>query len=245
MPSPFPGMNPYLEQSAFWSDFHGGYIHRCREVLAQQVLPRYFVRVDEHIYLHEMPEPRARLIGRPDISLTTNQPFESSGGTVTLEAPTILELIEDHDTETVPYLEVIDRASSRVVTVIELLSPSNKMRGPDREQYLAKRKLLTHAGVNYVELDFLRGGPRTLPTIPTCDYCIQVVKAPNWNRVGVWPLTLSDPLPVLPIPLRPGETEPTLDLQAILHDQYDAVGYGHFIYASEPEPTVAKEWMRS
>ena len=75
MPSPFPGMNPYLEQAAFWTDFHSGYIHRCRDELARQVLPRYFVRVEEHVYLHEMPEPRARLIGRPDITLTTKRPL--------------------------------------------------------------------------------------------------------------------------------------------------------------------------
>jgi hypothetical protein len=49
MPSPFPGMNPYLEQPDAWQDFHQGYIARARDALAAQVLPKYFVKLEEHI----------------------------------------------------------------------------------------------------------------------------------------------------------------------------------------------------
>lgn len=238
MPSPFPGMNPYLEHSAFWSDFHSGYIHRCQDALARQVLPRYFVRVEEHVYLHELPEGRARLIGHPDLALTSRSP--QSSASAVLDAPAVIELAEEIDEERIRYLEIVDRAGGRVVTVIELLSPSNKMPGPDRDQYLAKRRQLTHAGVHFVELDLLRRGPRTIPDVPACDFVIQIVRAPQWNRVGIWPLMLRDPLPTIAIPLGGDDPEPQLDLMALLHAQYDAVGYGHFIYDREPDPPLAE-----
>ena len=79
MPSPFPGMNPYLERAAVRPDFHSGYIHRLRALLAPRVRPRYFVRVQEHVYLHELPDRAARLLAVADLTPAargrTDDPF--------------------------------------------------------------------------------------------------------------------------------------------------------------------------
>jgi hypothetical protein len=136
---------------------------------------------------------------------------------------------------------VIDRHGDQVVTVLELLSPSNKYAGADRDQYLAKRHELLRAGVNYVELDLLRGGPRTLRPLPPCDYYALVARVVELPRAGIWPAMLRERLPAIPIPLRPGEPEPTLDLQVALHAQYDEAWYEEYVYARSPEPALSPE----
>jgi len=242
MPSPFPGMNPYLEWPGLWPDFHGGYIHRLRAQLAPKVRPKYFVRVQENVYLHELPEVSARLLAVADLEVGTRPPAPTpGGGPAAVAAPATIEFPVQVEEIRVPHLEVIDRHGDRVVTVLELLSPANKYAGPDRDQYLAKRLELLRAGVNFVELDLLRGGPRTLRPLPPGDYYALVARVAEWPRAGVWPVRLRDPLPTIPVPLRPGEGEPTLDLQAALHAQYDEAVYEEYIYARSPEPALSAE----
>jgi hypothetical protein len=142
-----------------------------------------------------------------------------------------------------PYLEVRDRAGREAVTVLELLSPANKAAGSNRNQYLAKVHRILASGTNFIEIDLLRGGPR-MPwaDLPPCDYYVVVSRTEERRtdnpRAGLWPIRLRDPLPTVPVPLRPGEPEPTLDLQAIMHRIYDSAGYQLFIYDAPPEPPL-------
>jgi hypothetical protein len=101
MPSPFPGMNPFLEQEQIWHDFHERFCPLAAELLTRQVRPHYVVRIDEQVYIHE----------------------------VQVRLPAV-------DIQRQSFLEIRDRASREFVTVLELLSPSNKYAGPDRDQYL-------------------------------------------------------------------------------------------------------------
>jgi hypothetical protein len=235
-------MNPYLEQAAIWQDFHSSYIPKLRAALAPRVGPRYFVRVVEHVYLHELPERAARLLAIADVEVTTNRPGRSAGSVATTSAPATIELAAPPVEEVrVPNLEVIDRRGDRVVTVLELLSPSNKYAGVDRDQYVTKRYELLKAGVNFVEIDLLRGGPRTLPNLPPCDYYALVARVAEWPRAGVWPVRLRDRLPVIPIPLRSGDAEPQLDLQVALHALYDEAVYEPYLYERAPEPALSPE----
>jgi hypothetical protein len=153
------------------------------------------------------------------------------------------------DTERQSYLEIRDRQSREVVTVIELLSPSNKYAGPDREQYLAKRQRLLASWVNLVEIDLLRGGPRMpLVNLPPCDYYALVSRYTDRPDAGVWPIRLREPLPPIPIPLRAPHPDAQLDLQQMLHRLYDAAGYEDYIYTGEPDPALPAEdagWARS
>lgn len=239
MPSPFPGMNPYLEHPAVWPDFHDSFIYRMRSLLTPLVRPKYYVRMQEQVYLHELPEPEAKLVGRPDLTLTTSTQKPASERSVgMLESPARITLLEQLDEIRSNSLEIIDRASDRVVTAIELLSPSNKQHGADRQQYLNKRRSLLKSGVNFVEIDLLRGGPRTIPTAPECDYLMIVARSPELPEAGIWPLKLTDRLPILPIPLASSDADTTLDLKAALDAVYDESGYVDYIYRAAPEPPL-------
>jgi Protein of unknown function (DUF4058) len=209
MPSPFPGMNPYFEQEAFWPDFHQAFCSHLREVLVPQVRPEFFVRLEEHLYIHELTVNERRLVGR------------------------------NIDEERSSFLEVRDSKDRSLVAVIELLSPSNKKPGPDREAFLAKRRQLLASSVHYVEIDLLRGGPRMpIDGLPDCDYCVLVSRYEERPEVGTWAIRLREPLPVVHVPLRAPRAHAQIDLQAALHHLYDAAGYQDFIYSGRPSPRL-------
>ena len=119
--------------------------------------------------------------------------------------------------------------------MIEVLSPSNKRYGPDREQYLMKRSTMMFSTASIVEIDLLRGGPRLpINDLPACDYCVMVFRKSNSPKVETWPIGLREELPVIPIPLKGDFADATLDLQALLNRVYDTAAYEDFLYESPP-----------
>jgi Protein of unknown function (DUF4058) len=242
MPSPFPGMNPYIERALVWHDFHESFMPFVRETLTPQVGTRYYVRIDEQLFIHDLPSEERRFLGRGDILVSTSAPAGAAAavaGSAVLEAP--IEVSSPLlDTEGLAFLEIRDRDNHELVTVVELLSPTNKYAGADREQYLAKARQVQRSGANFVEIDLLRGGPR-MPWVgmPACDYCVVVSRAERRPKAGFWPLGLHDRLPEIPIPLRHGDGDARIDLQQILHRIYDSAGYANFIYAGPPEPALS------
>jgi Protein of unknown function (DUF4058) len=250
MPSPFPGMNPFLEQDAFWQDFHLEFLPAIRERLVAQVRPKYIVMLDEHLYVQEVPPEPRRLVGRADVSLTAQSRSRSKGlaGLGTLDAPAQVQ-IRAQDIRRVPFLEIRDRLGRELITVLELLSPANKRAGADREQYVGKREKLLQSAAAFVEIDLLRGG-RLMPleNRPRCDYSVLVSRAEERPWAGFWPIRLRQRLPVIPIPLLPTDHEARIDLQEILHHVYDAAGYEDFIYAGRPETRLTTKdaaWART
>ena len=88
MPSPFPGMDPYLEQEVLWHDFHEKVIPAAAAYLAAQVLPRYIVLIDENVYLHDLSTETRRGVGRPDLAVAHGWNVSPPGkGSAVLEAP--------------------------------------------------------------------------------------------------------------------------------------------------------------
>ncbi len=240
MPSPFPGMNPYLEQERAWNDFHESFMPAARDAIAAQVRPHFIAKINEHLFIHELPEDSRRFIGRADVGVTRPPfaPAEEGATAAVIEAPATVRLLSV-DVERLSFIEIRDRDSWELVTVVELLSPSNKYAGADRDQYLAKRHQLLFSPVHLVEIDLLRGGPRMpMRNLPDCDYCILVSRAETRPDAGVWPIQLRDPLPPVRIPLRPPHADAQLDIQQILHRVYDAAGYEDYIYRGEPRPQL-------
>jgi len=144
------------------------------------------------------------------------------------------------DIEGSSYVEIRDRRDRRLVTVIQLLSPTNKYSGPDREQYLGKRGQLLASSTHLVEIDLLRGGPR-MPVanpLPACAYYAMVSRMEKRPKADFWPIDLRAQLPVIPIPLRDPDPDANLDLQAALHHVYDAARYGNYIYEGSPQPAL-------
>lgn len=249
MPSPFPGMNPYLEQDDAWHDFHERVIPYISDVLVPQVRPGYIVKLDEHIYIHERSAVEREFLGRIDVGVTRGDvPLPSRSGASVLEAPVHGRIPVAIDVERLSFVEIRDRRSRELITVIEVLSPSNKRHGADREQYVAKRRQLLASSVHFVEIDLLRGGPRMpIEELPDCDYCIMVSRVEERPKVGIWPLRLRERLPVIPIPLRAPDADARLDLQEALNRLYDAAGYEDYIYTGAPQPPLHPDdaaWAR-
>ncbi|MBC7820942.1 MAG: DUF4058 family protein, partial [Planctomycetaceae bacterium] len=245
MPSPFPGMNPYLEQPSAWQDFHQAFITHIRESLSEQVRPGFFVKIEEFVFIHEpSDDERRKMLGRPDVAV-----FErTGGGGVAVAEPrknsiaAQIAQVPDVEIEKHSYVEIRDRHSRGLVTLIEVLSPTVKQYGPDREQYTQKRNILMVSPVSIVEIDLLRGGPRfPLTGVPECNYRVMVSRPSMRPDVLAWPITLRDALPVIPIPLKGDVPDASLDLQALLHEVYDAAGYEDYLYSTPPEPPLSAE----
>ena len=239
MPSPFPGMNPYLEQEDVWHGFHQRFIARAADSLVPQVRPDFVVDIEANVYLHELPaDERRQLFGGPDVHVARAAPAAAAGtgpsrpavtaGAVSAAVP-LLAVDEVRDS----YIEIRDRKNREVVTVIELLSPSNKRPGDDRGQYVAKRIRALRSRAHFVEIDLLRGWPRmSVDGLPACDYYAMVSRFEDRPRVDVWAVALRQRLPSIPIPLAGGREDAVLDLQAVLDQTYDAAGYEDHIYAA-------------
>jgi hypothetical protein len=250
MPSPFPGMNPYLERDIVWHDFHERFLILGAGIIGAQVRPNYVVRVDDHIFVHELPDNPRQPSGRADLTVTRtgHRATPTRGDAAVLEAPNRIRMPQA-DVTREAYLEVLDRHSREVVSVIELLSPSNKRKsGPDRAQYLAKRANVLASQTHLVEIDLLRGGaPMPGDDRPECTYSVLVSRVDERPEAGFWPLSLSDRLPVIPIPLRAPHRDASLDLQGLLNRVYDEAGYEYYVYDGPPLPALNADeeaWAR-
>ena len=242
MPSPFPGMDPYLESAEAWRDFHHRYIPAASAALLRHLPEQYIVKVEENVYIRELSAEDRRLAGRPDASVVSVGRRPTGGAAAATLAPVTAALVQATDEDRIPFLQVVDRLSRAVVTVIELLSPSNKSNADDRAAYLGKRQRIAGGTSNFVELDLLRGGPRMpLAGLPACDYYALVSRPQDRPQVGVWPVMLRDRLPTIPIPLAHGDADVPLDLQAVLDRTYDEAGYARYVYATPPEPPLSAD----
>ncbi len=243
MPSPFPGMNPYLERPSVWRGIHTYLIGAMGRSLVPQLPAGYEVRPEEEMFIREASaDERRHLMGWSDLGIAgkSDRPAPVGAGTALADAPAYAALPQAVLSETSRWLEITDSEGGGLVTVIELLSPTNKLR--HRQQYEQKRLRLLGDGVSLVEIDLLRAGRRMpLNGLPPCDYCLMVARPSERPRVGVWPLMLRDPLPVLPVPLRPPDADVHLDLPALLNDVYDAGGYAPSVYRHAPEPPLSDE----
>lgn len=253
MPSPFPGMDPFIEDGGeLIHDFHQTSIPIIRELLDRQLPAPYEARLETALYIHELPASERRLVGRTDVAVAElPEPGLRGGGIATTlareAAPTygVLPMVAVDELR-LNYLEIRDRQGERLVTVIEMLSRSNKYAGGDREKYLQKRYELLKTDAHLVEIDLLRGGPRLpLDGMPECDYCALVSRAEDRPKVGIWPIMLRERLPVVPIPLREPHQDVALDLQEMLSLVYDRSGYARRIYRGTPQPALSAadaEW---
>jgi hypothetical protein len=232
-------MNPYLEQTDAWHDFHRRFITRIADELTPAIVPRYVAQIDENVYIHELSADERRLMGRPDVAVLANEPRSAATAVAERAAPLYGHLLPTTDVIREPFIEIRDRQSRQLITVIELLNPTNKERGPDREQYIAKRRCILASPAHLVEIDLLRGYEQMpVKDLPPCDYVVMVSRYQERPRVGLWAMKLRDRLPDIPIPLRFGEPDAALDLQSVLDGVYDSAGYAYYIYEGTPSPPL-------
>ena len=253
MKSPFPGMDPYIEQCGLFEDFHQSLIGEISRALAKAVPPRYLVRKGERPYvvLKESDGPRKRSF-QPDVGIVTStvaappvlakpsvtQP-DSDGDSVSMQA-----FITEEFRETFIELYVTE-PMRELVTCIEVLSPSNKRRGTEGwDHYLRKRRTLLMGSANLVEIDLLRNGERMpmLDSWPSSPYALLVARRSLAPTCRVWPSFYKRPLPPIPIPLVKPDADVLLYLQPMIESIYAEFRYDSDIDYTKPlSPPLSAE----
>lgn len=260
MPSPFPGIDPYLE-GYLWSDVHNALASKIRQQLTPKLRPRYAARLEVYVVEDSLPESEIGIL-YPDVEVMqvrqrretvasaapTATPASSASVSVT-PAPLTLPIFQPVAVRLVN-VEIRDTAQNVLVTCIEILSPVNK-RESGLTSYRQKRQRLYQAGVHLIELDLLRRGTRPFahPRLPDVPYSIALTRAQS-GVMDVWPLGLQDTLPVIPVPLRSPDPDVPLELPQVLVEIYDEAGYDLSIdYSQPPPPPVLSDadaaWIRS
>ena len=246
MPSPFPGMNPYLENPAHWSSIHHRLIVAIANDLAPKLNPNYFVAIEVRMY--ETAGEESTLVGIPDNLVvkgdeTANLSDDSSVAVASPPAQPITITVPIPEIIKQGYLEVKDIGSGEVVTTLEILSPINKRAGSGRDKYEAKRLKILGSRTNLVEIDLLRQG-RALVTLNNgfkSNYRILVSPSKRRPKADLYAFNVPDKIPNFLLPLRDGDTEPIIDLKAILDRIYDEGFYSRIIdYRQEPIPALSK-----
>ncbi len=218
MPSPFPGMDPYLEDEALWPVFHHQLVMCLYQILLPGLVDRYRARVGQRHYLTEQ-------------ALFTSVVRE-----------------EHHE----DYIEIRQRTDGRLITLIDVVSPANKVTSAGRTAYLDKRKEGKTASANLVELDLVLQGQPTLEYsregLPDWDYAVTVTRSTQPEKYEIYTATLQKRLPRFRLPLAPDDRDTVLDLHTAFTRCYDQGGFASRIdYAKDPPTTLTaedKQWLQ-
>ena len=244
MPSPFPGVDPYLEETE-WQSFHAKLAAEIARQLGPKLRPKYVALTQRRMVPDFSDElviavPTGHETVYPDVAVSQIGGASSRTREGTFLAAAVPVMLRTRVPERVPtfFVELRDVAGHRLVTAIELLSPSNK-RPPGRRQYLRRRNRVLRSSAHLLEIDLLRRG-RRVPmeeALPPAPYYVLLSRAEARPVTEVWPVALAEALPAVPVPLLPGDPDVTLDLQQAVTAVYDVVGYDLLLDYSKP-PSV-------
>lgn len=256
MPSPFPGMDPYLEHPTIFPGLHNRLIAGLSEALQAALPAPYFAEIGERVWV----EVSQRFI-EPDASVFRSGPADQ-GAVAALPArsrPVIVTV--PHDERREPWIEIraAGDGDERLVTAIEILSPSNKTPGArGRDLYLRKQRELLDSSTHLVEIDLLRGGQHTSAVpldylreaVGRFDYHVSIHRSDRFEDFLVYPILLTEPLPEIAVPLLAGDPDAVIDLQAVFDHAYDVGPYHRRIRyaAAAPVPPLApeqREWAEA
>jgi hypothetical protein len=243
MPSPFPGIDPYLEQPNFWSSFHFRLIGAMASAIAPQILPKYYIEIETRTYADATDNEL--LVGIPDAvvfsaSANRNLPestrAESAGVALqnrpqSVQLPIVPEVKER-------YLEVRELETDRVITVIEVLSPKNKRTGAGRVTYEGKRQQVLNSTAHLIELDLLRAdAPMPMNgVLEPWDYRILVSRSEQRPAADLYGFSLREQIPSFPLPLKFEDNSPWVNLQSLVSEVYDEAGYQYRLGYQRPVP---------
>lgn len=244
MPSPFPGMDPYLE--AHWGDIHARLVIYASDQLQGSLPSDLRARVEERVFV-ETEEgtrrsvyPDVRVIQRPE----SPRAEKRRAGGVAVAEPLVLQVQDEPVTE--GYVEIVEVGSGhRVITVIEFVGLANKQPGAGRDLYLRKQLELRAGEVNSVEIDLLRSGQYVLsvpqdriPPEYRTPYRICVRRVTRPLAYEVYRVPLQEPLPTIRIPLRETDEDAILNLQSLIDQCYRNGGYDDINYSADPTPPL-------
>jgi hypothetical protein len=254
MPSPFPGMDPYLE-GYLWPDVHHELASAIKELLVPQIRPRYVARLNLYTVTDTAPEedvgimyPDVEVLRRKHKAEEPQQAYAGAGNDGPTPSSLTISAVFEAEVR-IPVVEIRNTQDNQLITVIEILSPVNKRR-PGIDPYREKRRRLIEAGVHLMEIDLLRRGERPFahPYLPKSHYLVTLVRSGS-GKTDVWAIDIRESLPVLPVPLKAPDKDALLDLRKALDLIYDKSDYGLSVNYEEapPPPDFSEEekrWMR-
>lgn len=258
MPSPFPGMDPYLEHPAVFPDLHDSLVIYLRESLQARLPAPYFADIGNRVWVdisERMIGPDVKVLRGNGVTVRRESIESDAGGGVAVAAtrtqPVVVTVPHDELRES--FVQIFTGLETeRLVTTIEVLSLTNKTPGKHaRELYLRKQREILDSDVHLVEIDLLRGGEHTtavprdraLKKAGPFDYHVCIHHFDNLEDYFVYAIRLQDRLPEISIPLLPGDTPVPIDLQAVFDRCYDTGPYRRRIrYGELPlEPPLLLE----
>jgi hypothetical protein len=253
MPSPFPGMDPFLEHPAIFPGVHDRLIAYLSETLQGCLPAPYYAEINERLWIDASDRP----IG-PDVDvLRGDQPSSEPGGVAIatdVAQPILITVPVEERRET--YLEIRTPLEDRerVVTTIEVLSLTNKTPGPRaRTLYLQKQREVLDSDTHLIEIDLLRAGHHTTAVpldrlrreAPPFDYHVCVHAFDQLGIYAVYTIRLAQRLPSIVVPLLPGDGTVTIDLQAVFQRCYDTGPYRRRVRYEPPRvvPPLSAEQL--
>lgn len=241
--NPFPGMNPFFEQQ--WRDAHARLNTYICDALQERLPPDLVIREEQVVTIGAGGPAIAY---RPDVQVrepwTLKEPgaqAATAGPPPTFATEPIRVFLEE---EIQRWLEIRD-VTGRLITVLELLSPTNKLEAVERDRYLLKRQSFMSAGANLVEIDLVRQGapvfPRGLRSVlhqAGATYGVCVFRATRPGEYEVYPIRLRERLPATRVPLRPTDADVVLDLQPLIDQCHERSRYHLLNYRLALEPSL-------
>lgn len=241
MKSPFPGMDPYLETD--WRDVHTSLMTYIRDQIQDQLPDDLVARIEGSVAVDY--EDNSRRIA-PDVRVVENYEDAALGyqtASVAVAEPLLVLEVANQIARHVQILEV--SSGDRVVTAIEVLSPTNKRTNAGREDYRIKQQDYFDASVNLVEIDLLRGGEYVLAAalkkIPRSKRRLYMMSVQTRMTTKLFGATLREPLPTIPIPLRPTDRDVALNIQQLIDLVYERGRYAKLSYQLDPELPFSAE----
>jgi hypothetical protein len=245
MKSPFPGMDPFIEACRLWGDFHSHLIEKIGEKLVDVAPQHYLIRTGVRSYVVLVDsEAKKSDSSLPDVRVSARRGRKKTSGkgaTALVERPgevepvTMRAFIQDEHREA--FVEIFEaNPDQRLVTSIEVLSPSNKRPGTEGwELYQRKRQSLLLGNVSLVEIDLLRGGQRMpmLDAWPDCPFTMLVART-RAQLCSVWPAHYRVALPRVPVPLAKPDPDVWLDVQPMIDEIYERFRYMQSIDYRKP-----------
>lgn len=237
MPSPFPGMDPYLEDPRYWRQFHHLFITYLFEAINHSVPDPYAARIDERTKIVDVATGESAEV-IPDVQVDRprgNGAAGQSGVAVTTDVGVVELPLTILDEETEGYIEIIKLPERELVAVVEVLSPSNKI-GDGRKEFIIKRNAFLRREVHFVELDLLVGGkhmPTQVPR-PPGDYFVTVARHERHPVGEMYHFTVRQKLPTVRIPLKAPDPDVQIDLGAVFATTYDRGYYRRDLDYSRP-----------
>lgn len=248
MSSPFPGMDPYIEDPEVWNDFHSRVADEISARLNTTIQPRYVARLIPYVTYDEVSVVARPKGIRPDVGIWQLQPprgqMSRSATAVAIPAPVKSRVVLEFPLRLM-HIEIRATETMEFVTAIEILSPVNKR--PSHEayrDYVRKRQDLLRSSAHLIEIDLLRGGtrPSLEDPVPAAPYYITLSRATERPHVVVWPIQLQNALPIIPVPLTEPDPDVPLDMGAVLAAVYERGGYATLIdYHQSPPPPKLDE----